>query len=68
MVQFVVSAILGFSSGHDLTVCEFEPRIGLGAISGGCMGSSVSLSALSPLTLSQNKLKKKKENNLFDLN
>ena len=53
-----------FSSGHDLAVCEFEPRIGLwadGSEPGACFRFCVSLSlcpspthALSPsLSLSQ---------------
>ena len=36
-----------FGSGHDLTVCEFEPRVGLCADSsqpGACLGFCVSLS------------------------
>ena len=36
-----------FGSGHDLTVCEFEPRVGLCAHSsepGACFGFCVSLS------------------------
>ena len=35
------------ASGHDLTVCEFEPRVGLCAASsepGACFGFCVSLS------------------------
>ena len=31
VAQLVKHPILGFSSGHDLTVCEFESRIGLHA-------------------------------------
>ena len=68
------SVVSNFGSGHDLTVCELEPRVGLCADSlepGACFGFrvclSVSLSA--PLTLRLNlskinktlkKLKKKK--------
>ena len=36
-----------FGSGHDLTVCEFEPRVGLcadGSEPGACFGFCVSLS------------------------
>ena len=29
VAQSVKSLTLGFSSGHDLTVCEFEPLVGL---------------------------------------
>ena len=31
--QLVKHLTLDFGSGHDLTVCEFEPRIGLPAVS-----------------------------------
>ena len=53
-----VGWVSDFSSGHDLTVCGFEPRIGLWADSsepGACLGFCVSLSisAPPPLTLSQ---------------
>ena len=37
-----------FSSGHDLTVLEFKPRVGLSAIRTTCLGSSVSLSPFAP--------------------
>ena len=43
-----------FGSGHDLTVCEFEPRVGLCADSsepGACFGFCVSLSGLPLLML-----------------
>ena len=33
VVQEVERPTLGFSSGHDLPICEFEPRIGLLAVS-----------------------------------
>ena len=42
-----VGSASNFSSGHDLTVCEFEPRVGLYADSsepGACLGFCVSLS------------------------
>ena len=42
-----VGWVSDFSSGHDLTVCEFEPRVGLCADSsepGACFGFCVSLS------------------------
>ena len=45
-------------SGHDLAVCEFEPRVGLcadGSEPGACFGSCVSLS------LNNKHLKKKKK-------
>ena len=54
-----------FSSGHDLTVREFEPRIGLCADSsepGACFGFCVSLSlslplpCLHPVSLSPSKI------------
>ena len=54
MAQLVTRLTLGFSSGHDLTVREFEPGIGLRA--GGAEPAwdslSPSLSAPPPLTLS----------------
>ena len=31
MARSVKRPTLGFSSGHDLTVCEFKPRVGLHA-------------------------------------
>ena len=47
-----VKHLTSFSSAHDLTVREFEPRVGLcadGSESGGCFGCCVSLSlCLSP--------------------
>ena len=56
MSQLVKRLTLGFGSGHDLTVCGFEPRVGL------CAGSvepawdslspPLSLSALPLLALS----------------
>ena len=63
MAQSVECSTLDFGSGHDRTVCEMEPRVGLCTVS--CLGFSLSLSlCLSPtcgLThLSQNNLKKKK--------
>ena len=56
-----------FSSGHDLTVCELEPHIGLCADSSepaACLGFCVSLSLSLPLpcsclSLSLSKIKKK---------
>ena len=65
MVQSVKHLALDFSSGHDLTVCEFEPHMGLCADSSEPAWDSLSpsLSAPPPLTLSIslskiNKLKK----------
>ena len=40
-----------FGSGHDLAVCEFEPRVGLCAVSSepeACFGFCVSLSLSAP--------------------
>ena len=54
MAQSVKSPTLGFYSGHDLTVCDFEPRDGLCADSTepawDCL--SLPLSAPPPITLS----------------
>ena len=50
VAQLVTRLILGFGSGHDLTVCEFEPHTGLRADSsepGACFRFCVSL-ALCP--------------------
>ena len=44
-----------FSSGHDLTACEFKPHVGLCADSpepGACFGFCVSLSLSLPLPCS----------------
>ena len=67
-----VGWVTDFGSGHDLTVCEFEPRVGLCADCsepGACFGFCFFLSLSAPLllvhTLSRsqnkqtNKLKKK---------
>ena len=51
-----VSEASDFGSGHDLTVCEFEPCVGLCADSsepGACFGFCVSLSLSLSLSLSQ---------------
>ena len=51
-----------FGSGHDLAVCEFEPRVGLcadGSEPGACFGFCVSSLSLSHKKT--NKLKKKKK-------
>ena len=48
-----VGEVSDFSSGHDLTVCGFEPRVGLCADSsepGACFGFCVSLSLCSSPT------------------
>ena len=65
MAQSVKLPTLGFGSGYDLKVCEFEPRIGLHAESAEPVWDSVSLSVPPPpvrvcmcehaLSLSQNK-------------
>ena len=66
MARSVKSPTLDFGSGHDLTVREFEPHVGLGADSTEpasdslCLPLSLPLSRLCSLSLSQNKLKKKK--------
>ena len=47
VAQSVSRLPLDVSSGHDLTVCEFEPRIGLcadGSEPGACFGFCVSFS------------------------
>ena len=47
VAQSVKCLPLGFGSGHDLTVCEFEPHVGLcadGSEPGSCFGFCVSLS------------------------
>ena len=66
MAQLVKCLPLDFSSGHDLMICEIEPRAGLLAHSMEPAWGSPSLSAPSPLalslslslSLSQNKLLK----------
>ena len=61
MAQSVKCPTLGFGSGHDLTVCGFEPRVGLcaGITEPAWDSLSPSLSAPPPLelsfSLSQNK-------------
>ena len=64
--QSIKRLTLGFGSGHDLAVCEFEPHVGLCADSsepGACFGFRASLSLCpSPahaLSLSINKNFKK---------
>ena len=52
--QWVKHPTLGFGSGHDLTVREFEPRVGLCADRsepGACFGSCVSPSPILSLSL-----------------
>ena len=64
MAQSVEHPALGFSSGHDLTVREFEPRIRLCAVSVEPAWDSLpALSAPTPLVhslFSQNKQTLKK--------
>ena len=62
MAQLVKGLSLGYSSGHDLTVCEFEPHIGLFPDGSEPAWDPLSLSTLSAppllalcLSLSQNK-------------
>ena len=50
VAQSVKCPTLGFSSGHDLTVCGFEPCNGLCPDSGACSGFS--LSTPPPVSLS----------------
>ena len=52
VAQSVKRPTLGFCSGHDLTVCEFNPRVMLS--SDGAEPAWDSLSVL-PMSLSQNK-------------
>ena len=61
MAQLAERPTPDFGSGHDLTVHEFEPHVGLCAdnMETALDSLSPSLSAPPPLTLSQNKLKKK---------
>ena len=51
MAQPAKHLTLGFGSGHDLTVCEFESHVGLYADSAEPAWDSVSLSL--PLSLSK---------------
>ena len=58
---------LDLSSGHDLTVCEFEPRVGLcadssepGARFGFCVSVSLCPSPAHALSLSVSKINIKK--------
>ena len=66
MAQSLKHLTLGFGSGHDLTVCGFEPRIGLHANSAEPAWDSLSLCpspACSFVFLSLN-IKKKKQKKL----
>ena len=60
-----------FGSGHDLLVCESEPRIGLAAVSAepasDTLSPSLSLSAPPLLMLSLSKIKKKKKERILPL-
>ena len=44
MAPLVKNPTLGFSSGHDLMVCEMEPRVGICADRAEPAGDSLSLS------------------------
>ena len=59
MAQSVEHPTLDFGSGHDLTVCEIEPRIRLHAMCGACLGFSLSLfaPALSKIKREKKKIK-----------
>ena len=61
MAQSVKRLTLGFGSGHDLAVCEFEPHTGLRTDSVETAWDSLCLSAPPPLALSVSlsKIKKK---------
>ena len=63
MAQLVRRLILDFSSGHDLTVHEFEPHIGLSAVSteppSDPLSLSLSATSLLMLSLSQKETFKK---------
>ena len=63
MAQLVEYPTLDLGSSHNLTVCELEPQAGLCADSTELRILSLPLSSLPTcsLTLSQNKLKKKKK-------
>ena len=51
MAQSVERLTLGFCSGHDLTVCEIQPRVGLCTDSIGPAQDSLSLSLCPSPTL-----------------
>ena len=65
MAQPVNLPTLGFGSGHDLTVCEFEPCVSLHADSAEPAWDSLShpLSARPPPALSVSLSKMNKQNN-----
>ena len=50
VAQSVMHPTLGFGSGHDLTVGELEPRVGLCALHGAYLGFSLSLSCYPSVT------------------
>ena len=50
MAPSVKRPILGFGSGHDLAICEFEPHIGLHADGAEPAGNSLSLPVLCTLS------------------
>ena len=70
MAQSVKHPTLGFSSGHDLTVGEFEPCIGLRADNAEPAWDSLSpsLSSPAPHLLKINKLKKNCNNWEYNYN
>ena len=52
MAQSLKDPTLGFSSGHDLMVCEFKPRMGLWADSREPAWDSLSLPLSGPAVVS----------------
>ena len=52
VAQSAKHPMLDFSSGHDLVVCGFEPRVRFCAECGACLGFSLSAPPLLVLTLS----------------
>ena len=53
VAQLVGHLTLGFGSGHDLTVCEFEPRVGPWADGGQPVWDPLSAPPLLTLPLSK---------------
>ena len=51
MAQSITSPTLGFGLGHDLTVCEFEPCVGLFTDIGEAAWDSLSPFLSAPSTL-----------------
>ena len=60
VAQSVRRPTLGFSSGPDLPVCEFEPHVGLHTVEPAWDSLSLSLSLSLCLCLSKKKKKKKR--------